>query len=122
MTYLAHSFLISFPLIVSIWSGIAVVWGIAVGLWMKRIMTHTSSHRIDDLNYQRCVWAGNALIFTLSFIIPWTAPSMWLAYGDSIIVLNIFYTAFLAVSTFGLIKWSKALVIPTTQPPVPQQP
>lgn len=114
MTY-TSTILELMPLIISIWTGVTLAWGMFAGCWCD-ILLHSSDDTLvhaEDKSYLISIWVANALIFLFGFIVPLTAPSVHQSVGDAILVLDVFYCVFLTVCTVELIKWNKAIY---TQP------
>jgi hypothetical protein len=96
------------PLVISIWSGLTLAWGVYVGVWFDNLLTSSTSEsqREEDQAYILFIWGANIMIFLLGFVVPIATPSIRGSIGDAVLVLNVFYTSFLIFCTVLLARWS----------------
>ena len=106
------------PLVISVWSGLTLAWGVYVGVWFDKLLTTSSNdtHREEDEAYILCIWGANILIFLLGFVVPIATPSIRGSIGDAVLVLNVFYTSFLIFCTVLLARWSMSKTLPQQEP------
>lgn len=111
------------PLVISIWTGLTLAWGVVAGCWFDILLhsTTATSVRKDDKSFLVSIWVANAIIFVFGFIVPFTAPSIHQSVGDAILVLNVFYGVFLITCTVGLVKWNKSIFSQSQQHPTQTQ-
>ena len=93
------------PIIITMWTGMNLSWGLFVGLSINHIMqysdVHHGGHRESDQTIHAAVWVCNAVLFLYLFLISGYMTQC----ADFILVFDVFVTSFLTYITFGIVKW-----------------
>lgn len=96
------------PLIITLWTAITLCWGVYMHGAFNKMMSYADQHkggrRMTDKYNTWFIMAANVLLTVFLFI-----ENMLAQYADVIIVINVFYDAFLVVSTITACRWWQSI-------------
>ena len=100
----------SLPWILLIWTWIALMWGTSVGAAYRYIINRATSDRgrcrTCDMYISRFVWITNSILLA-SLLLQQYLPEFANDAFNAVLVIDIFYSAFLCVASNSVFKWWK---------------
>lgn len=96
----AEELLSNLPMLIVVWTAITLCWGLYVHIALNRLHRQLSDIGIEKENYSTyfTIFANGVL---MSFLV---LEPMFVDYMDMIIVVNVFYSVYLAYSTIGICR------------------
>ena len=105
MMLISETILSNLPLIILIWTGITLSWGVYLSTVLSTMIRfariHKGGSRVEDRHCLNCVNASNALLTLYLFV----APIFVVPFGDAIIVINIFLNTIYIKYTVDVARW-----------------
>lgn len=105
MLLISETLLTNLPLIILIWTGITLSWGIylstILNTMIKFATIHKGGYRKEDMYCLNCVRAANALLFVYLF----ATPAFPMPFSDAIIPINIFLNVTFVKYTLDVVRW-----------------
>lgn len=115
----AELILSKLPLIITLWTAVTLCWGIYINGTFINMMSYAdrfkNGRRITDVYNTWFTAAVNALL--VMFLVT---EHLVVQYADAIIVINVFFDAFLVVATITACRWWQSTRhTPTPSPSTP---
>lgn len=103
----AEQVLSNLPTIIVAWTALTLCWGVYIHAVYTQMMNHADiekgGHRPTDAYNATFIVIANCVLFIFLLVEP-----MFVDLADPIIVIDIFYTAYLILASVTVCKWWKS--------------
>lgn len=114
----AEQVLSKLPIAITLWTAITLCWGVYIHSAFNRMMVYADAYkggrRKTDVINTWFIMLANASLISFLLLEPIIA-----SYSDAVIVINVFYDAFLIAASITICRWWKSKVEDETKNPPP---